>query len=351
MIDLQGTELLNEEINLIQHQNVGSVILFARNFKNKIQLNQLIKSIHELRPDIFIAADQEGGFIQRFVRDGLRALPAPRVLGEIYDKNPEVGLQLAEYYGEIMAQDLLSLGVDLCLGPVLDLHGPSNVIGKLDRAFHSNPNIVALLAGAYIKGMKKAGMPCVGKHFPGHGSIAADSHTSLPVSDATQDTLDQQDLLPFIELIKAKLLNGLMPAHVIYKNVDPDNTCGFSKIWLQNILRDKYNFEGLIISDCLSMAGADIGNLQQRAAQAQVAGCDMLIICNQARDLLYSLLQQPILEQTEESALRLIDFKSAMQRFMKEKQNLISPYLSLTLHNPTNNKDAKETEEKKEYTI
>ena len=166
MIDLLGTEILEEEVALLQHPDVGALLLFARNFTHPTQLKKLIDTVHSIRPDIFIAVDHEGGIVQRFQRHGFRALPAARVYGDVFDLNPETGIKLAQQYGEIMVRDLLAYGIDLSLAPVVDLHGVSTVIGALDRAFHRDPDIVVILAAAFIRGMNKTGMPSVGKHFP-----------------------------------------------------------------------------------------------------------------------------------------------------------------------------------------
>lgn len=315
MIDLLGPKILEEEMPILQHDKVGSVLLFTRNFENTQQLQQLTQAIHDIRPDIFIALDQEGGNIQRFQRHGFRALPAARVYGDVYDLNPDTGLKLAGQYGELMANDLLSYGIDLSLAPVLDLHDVSDIIAKLDRAFHHRPEVVAAIGLAFIQGMRKAGMPNVGKHFPGHGRIVSDSHLELPISSASKDSLYCQDLLPFTDLMQQQALDAVMPAHVVYKSIDPHWPTGFSKIWLQNILRQELKFQGLVLSDCLSMAGADIGTMDMRVQKALEAGCDMLIVCNQPRRELYALLQSKNGLASANSSARLNTFKKAMLRF------------------------------------
>ncbi len=332
MVDLLGTEILEEEKAILQHPNVGSLILFTRNFKSPEQLQNLIDAVRSIRPDIFIAVDHEGGIVQRFQRHEFRSLPAARVYGDVYDLNPEAGIKLAQQYGEIMAKDLLKYGIDLSLAPVLDVHGVSKVIAGLDRAFHQNPDVVVKLATAFIHGMNEAGMPAVGKHFPGHGSIASDSHISMPVSESSREELINKDLKPFIELMGNNLLGAVMPAHVTYTAIDANHAAGFSKIWLQDILRDELGFQGMVLSDCLSMAGADIGNMNTRANQALEAGCDMLIVCNQTRELLYEVLQTVTFEQTQQSLQRIETFKSNMVRFSQNKTKPITPYLSYTFH-------------------
>lgn len=320
MVDLEGTELSEMERKIVQHPLVGSVILFTRNFTNLLQLEQLINSIRAINPEIFIAIDHEGGVVQRFQRQGFRALPAARVYGDTYDLDPETGIRLARTYGELMANDLVAHGIDLSIAPVLDVHDNNLVIARLDRAFHHDPDVIALLAGAFIEGMNAAGMPAVGKHFPGHGSVTSDSHIAMPVSHASMDELKAKDLKPFITLIENNLLNALMPAHVTYTAIDANKPAGFSSIWLQEILRKQLHFKGLVLSDCLSMTGADIGDLKTRVEEALHAGCDMLIVCHQPRELLLALLNDLTTEQSPESAARIVAFKSRMNRFSKSKR-------------------------------
>jgi beta-N-acetylhexosaminidase len=320
MIDLLGTEVSEEEKKILQHPNVGAVLLFSRNFTHPEQLKHLIEMVHIIRPDVFIAIDHEGGVVQRLQRHGFRCLPAARVYGDVFDIHPETGVALAKQYGERMAKDLLDDGIDLSLAPILDLDGINCIIGGLDRAFHRDPKIVALLAEAFIQGMNKAGMPATGKHFPGHGSVSSDSHIAKPILDTSMERLQETDLKPFIELINKNLLAAVMPAHVTYTAIDPAHPAGFSKIWLQKVLRDTLNFHGFILSDCLGMTGADIGDMNRRVTQALEAGCDMLIVCNQSRAVLYDVLQQVTDVPTQESDARLKAFKSQMSRFSSDKK-------------------------------
>ncbi|HHT0592575.1 TPA: beta-N-acetylhexosaminidase [Legionella anisa] len=328
MIDIENTELSDLEREIVKNPNVGSVILFTRNFTNPQQLEHLIHEIREINPSIFIATDHEGGFVQRFLRQGFRSLPASRVYGDVYDLNPEVGIRLARQYGEIMAKDLFAFGIDLSLAPVLDLHDRSLVIAHLDRAFHHNPDVIIALASAFIEGMNAAGMPAVAKHFPGHGSVCADSHTAMPISLASMDELKIKDLKPFSELINKGLLSAVMPAHVTYKTIDANKPAGFSTIWLQEILRHELQFKGLVLSDCLSMTGADIGNLMTRSEEALKAGCDMLIVCHQPRDVVLELVQKVTLPQSPESAARIAHFKNQMLRFAHPEKNHSLSHLS-----------------------
>jgi len=273
MIDVAGLELAADERERLCHPLVGGVILFARNYRDPAQLSALCAAIHGLRePALPIAIDHEGGRVQR-CREGFTRLPPMRRLGELWDRDRAGARQAAADLGYLLAAELRECGVDLSFTPVLDLDwGPSGVIG--DRAFHKDPDAVAELAGALIEGLHTAGMGCCGKHFPGHGWVAADSHLAIPVDERSLAEMEP-DLRPYRRL----RLDGVMPAHVIYQQVD-SRPAGFSPLWLGK-LRDEFGFEGVIFSDDLSMEGAAFaGNMVQRAEAAWAAGCDMLLICN-----------------------------------------------------------------------
>ncbi|WP_455380608.1 beta-N-acetylhexosaminidase [Acidihalobacter prosperus] len=278
MLDIEGTTLTSEEREKLLHPCAAGVILFTRNFTSVDQLNDLTSEIHALRdPHLLIAVDHEGGRVQRF-REGFTHLPPAAAFGAVYDRDRRRGLYLADLSGWLMASELRAVGVDFSFAPVLDLaHGLSGVIG--DRAFHRNPEAVAALAQAYIRGMHRAGMQPIAKHFPGHGGVQGDSHLTLPMDLRTLSEIEKHDLRPFDLLVKSGLA-GIMPAHVQYSEVDK-LPAGFSSFWLQEILRKRLKFMGAIISDDLSMAGAQIGDgYVDRANAALTAGCDMLLICN-----------------------------------------------------------------------
>ncbi|ADJ27847.1 beta-N-acetylhexosaminidase [Nitrosococcus watsonii] len=278
MVDLKGVTLDSEERAWLGHPWVGGVILFSRNYESPEQIAALIKAIHALKkPRLLVAVDHEGGRVQRF-RDGFTLLPSASLLGKLYDRDQRQAQRLAMTTGWLMAVELRAIGVDVSFAPVLDLaQGVSAVIG--DRAFHAEPDAVIALARAYIRGMAWAGMAAVGKHFPGHGSVVADSHTVLPVDERPWRQIRERDLLPFEYLVKAGL-PAVMPAHVCYASVDA-RPAGFSPFWLETVLRGQLGFQGAIISDDLSMAGAaEVGNMSARVRTVLGAGCDMALVCN-----------------------------------------------------------------------
>jgi len=276
MMDVSGFMLTQEEKNRLSKPSIGGVILFTRNFENIDQVKDLIKSIRLIKQNMLISVDHEGGRVQRF-REGFTHLPAMAKLGEVYDKDPELALEQAFSCGWVLAAELLAIGVDFSFAPVLDLdYGYSSVIG--DRAFHSNPEAVVKLAGALIEGMHEAGMKCVGKHFPGHGFVALDSHLDLPVDDRSLMEL-MPDMATFKDLTNHGL-DAVMPAHVVYSQVD-DKPAGFSSKWIKEILQAQLGFGGVVFSDDLSMQGAHfIKDITERVQVSLDSGCDMALICN-----------------------------------------------------------------------
>jgi len=278
MLDVVGKTLTPEDEARLKHPLVGGVILFARNYESPSQLAELTASIRALRtPPLLISVDHEGGRVQRF-RTGFTKIPPMRELGKLYDQHPKRAKHLAEQVGYVLASELRACGVDFSFTPVLDVdYGASSVIG--DRAFHAEPQAIAELAHSLLIGLKKGGMPTVGKHFPGHGYVCADSHLEIPVDERSYTDIEMCDLIPFRQMVNFGL-TAVMPAHVIYPKVDP-RPAGFSKIWLKDILRGELGFEGCIFSDDLSMEGATVaGGIVQRAEAALHAGADMVLVCN-----------------------------------------------------------------------
>lgn len=289
IIDLKGPVIEDDEKTLLTHPLVGGVILFSRNYQNPEQVSLLCKSIRAYaKKPVLIMVDQEGGRVQRFV-NGFSRLPALHEIAANYGENPEQSIKDAKNWGYTMAQEMLSIGIDLSLAPILDLNkGTSAVIGN--RAFHADPKVVYELAKAYISGMNAAGMQATGKHFPGHGHIVTDSHLDLAQDNRTFDAIEREDLLPFIWLINDNIA-ALMSAHILFPAID-DFPVTYSSVWLKTILRDKFNFKGVIISDDLNMKGANItNNYAERFKLAKEAGCDLILLCNNRPAVLQVLKQ------------------------------------------------------------
>ncbi len=278
MLDIEGTALNPADRDLLRDPTVGGVILFSRNYESVTQVTQLIAEIRALRsPSLLIAVDYEGGRVQRF-REGFTIIPAMQKLGHEYDVDPEKARQLARTIGWLVASELRAVGADLSFAPCVDLDwGVSEVIG--DRSFHRKPDVVAVLATAYSRGLQEGGMAAVAKHFPGHGAVVADSHLQLPIDRREYgDILD--DMRPYEKLIEYNAIGGVMIAHVVYKQLD-DLPAGFSSYWIQQELRDRIGFGGAVFCDDLTMkATIPYGNIVQRAKRALQAGCDMILVCN-----------------------------------------------------------------------
>ena len=283
IIDIAGTALTDDDRRRLAHPLVGGLILFARNWQSRAQLTQLTADIKRLRPDLLICVDHEGGRVQRFRADGFTHLPPMRALGELWMQDAMRAQDAASACGYVLAAELRACGVDFSFTPVLDLDwGPSGVIG--DRAFHADARVVTMLAKSLTHGLLRAGMAHCGKHFPGHGFTAADSHTDAPRDTRSLKAILQDDAAPYGWL--GSTLTAVMPAHVIYPKVD-SRPAGFSARWLQAILRGRLGFGGAIVSDDLSMEGArriDGRTLTPTEAvlAALDAGCDLALLCNQS---------------------------------------------------------------------
>lgn len=289
ILDVAGLELSRADRKRLKHPLTGGVILFGRNWKDRAQVSALCQQIKDVRADLLICVDHEGGRVQRFRTDGFTHLPPMRALGELWVKDPLQATNAATACGYVLGAELRACGVDFSFTPVLDLdHGPSGVIG--DRAFHRDPRVVTLLARSLMHGLLLAGMASCGKHFPGHGFVAADSHTEVPVDRRSLKAILGDCAKPYGWLGPA--LQSVMPAHVIYPKVDA-RPAGFSEVWLQDVLRERLGFTGAIFSDDLSMEGARrVPGVQggavlpyaEAAVLALQAGCDLVLLCNQSLD-------------------------------------------------------------------
>ena len=276
MIDIEGPFLNQEDIELIGSPHVGGLILFERNFLDRNQITDLCFEIKSKKPEIIIAVDQEGGRVQRF-KKGFSQIPPMQRLGDLVSYDKYAGLDLCKNAGWLIASELIASGIDLSFSPVLDLDQDlSSIIG--DRAFSDQIDIVIECARAFIFGMNEAGMACVGKHFPGHGSISEDSHLEKPIDRRALNEIEKKDLIPFKELINN--LDGIMTAHILFPDVDERITT-FSKIWIKQILREQMKFEGMIFSDDLSMEGtSEFKSFYDKTKNAIISGCEMILICN-----------------------------------------------------------------------
>jgi len=278
MLDIDTVSLTPADRDLLREPAVGGLILFSRNYASPTQVADLVAEVRALRsPPLLVAVDHEGGRVQRF-REGFTAIPPMRAIGQQHRGDPDGALQLARRAGWLIAAELRAAGIDLCFAPCVDLDwGVSDVIG--DRAFHARPDVVGDLAAEFSRGLRSAGMAAVAKHFPGHGAVVADSHEKLPVDRREYgDVLD--DMRPYGRLIDSGLIAGVMMAHIVYPQMDPQ-PAGFAPFWIQRELRARLGFDGAVLSDDLSMkATRKYGPMPERARRALDAGCDMVLICN-----------------------------------------------------------------------
>ncbi len=351
MIDIDSTALTAEDVSLIKQAQVGGVILFARNVVNPMQVRQLCDDIRYHNSDILIGVDQEGGRVAR-LREGFTKLPAMGRLGELFEQEPSRALSCAYDCGYLMAAEVLAVGIDISFAPVLDRDGISQVIG--DRSFHTDFASITALAAQFMRGMKAAGMATTGKHFPGHGAIASDSHIAEAVDTRSFDDIMKTDMQPFIQSMP--WLDALMPAHVIFSAVD-DKPAGFSKIWLQDILREQLDFNGVLFSDDLSMAGAQAaGDVSARVHAAINAGCDIALVCNDRIAAHKAALAAQALPYPNQNRIHTMrgqipvwqeDFESTCQQFsewQRARQTITETFfcessLNVTVSKDTDNSD------------
>ncbi|HEX7815008.1 beta-N-acetylhexosaminidase [Dyella sp.] len=276
MIGIAGLELATHERAWLVAPGVSGVLLFGRNFSSREQVTALIETIRDVAGDNFlIAVDQEGGPVQRF-REGFTRLPPLARIGQAYDHDPQNAIRLAEEHAWIMASEMRAIGVDFSFAPVVDLARGNAAIGL--RAFHADPAVAAELGQAYIRGMHLGGMAAVLKHFPGHGSVAADTHKAQAIDPRPLDEIRRDDLRPFAECIEARV-EAVMMAHVVYPAID-EQPAGYSQRWIGQILRDELGFSGAVISDDISMAAAGVaGSVAGRVQGHLDAGCDLVLAC------------------------------------------------------------------------
>ncbi|ANF70233.1 beta-N-acetylhexosaminidase [[Haemophilus] ducreyi] len=328
IIDIKGTEISQQEIEILSHPLVAGLILFSRNFVDKAQLTALIKEIRQkVTKPLLITIDQEGGRVQRF-REGFTRLPAMQAFGQLA-KHPQEAIIWAKQAGWLMAAEMFALDIDLSFAPVLDLGHKCKAIG--DRSFGEKVTQILPIAEGFIDGMREIGMATTGKHFPGHGQVIADSHLETPFDERAKANIFNYDIQPFEYFIAKNKLSAIMPAHVVYTQCDPHPASG-STYWLQQVLRQQLQFKGIIFSDDLGMQGANLmGNFLQRSEQAINAGCDLLLLCDQPEgviEVLNGLTYQPNkLEQQKYLTLkkrRTIDFQqlASSPRYQQTKQHL-----------------------------
>ena len=332
IVSIEGKKLSEDDRHTLRHDAIGGVILFSENYEDREQLMELIRSIKKIKsPELIVCVDQEGGRVQRF-REGFYKLPSFNELGKIYDRTKEEGLRASFLAAQVTALELLDVGIDFSFSPVIDIdHGLSDIIG--DRSFHSIPKIVTELSDSYINGLKSIGMKAVVKHFPGHGGVTLDSHIQKPIDERFLDDLDN-DLMPFQSLFK-KDVSAIMTAHICFPNID-SSMVTFSEYWLSDLLRQKFQFQGLVFSDDLSMgATEEIGLMEERINLALSSGCDVVICCHmkEQMNLIINSVQSNY-KKNFDSKLEVMR-PSGQSEFSYENISELSQELDHLLNNPT----------------
>ncbi len=332
IVSIEGKKLSEDDRNTLRHDLIGGVILFSENYKNREQLMELVRSIKKVKsPELIVCVDQEGGRVQRF-RQGFYKLPSFNELGSIYNQTKEEGLRASFLAAQVTALELMDVGIDFSFSPVIDIdHGLSDIIG--DRSFHSNPEIVAELSNSYINGLKSIGMKAVVKHFPGHGGVTLDSHIVKPIDERSLDDLGN-DLIPFQSLFN-KDVSAIMTAHICFPSIDTSMVT-FSEYWLNDLLRQKFQFQGLVFSDDLSMAATEeVGLMGERINLALSSGCDVVICCHMKDQM------DLIIESVQSHHKKSFDSKlevmrpSVQSEFSYENISEFSRELDHLLNNPT----------------
>ena len=332
IVSIEGKKLSENDRYTLQHDLIGGVILFSENYENREQLIGLVQTIKSVKsPELIVCVDQEGGPVQRF-RQGFYKLPSFNELGRIYDRAKEEGLRASYLAAQINALELMDVGIDFSFSPVIDIdHGLSDIIG--DRSFHSIPEIVTELSDSYINGLKSIGMKAVVKHFPGHGGVTLDSHIDKPIDERSLDDLDN-DLMPFQSLFN-KDVSAIMTAHICFPSID-SSMVTFSEYWLNDLLRQKFQFQGLVFSDDLSMgATEEIGLMEERINLALSSGCDVVICCHmkEQMNLIINSVQSNY-KKSFDSKLEVMR-PSGQSEFSYENISELSQELDHLLNNPT----------------
>ncbi len=331
IVSIEGKKLSENDRYTLQHDLIGGVILFSENYENREQLIGLVQTIKAVKsPELIVCVDQEGGPVQRF-RQGFYKLPSFNELGRIYDRAKEEGLRASYLAAQINALELMDVGIDFSFSPVIDIdHGLSDIIG--DRSFHSSPKIVTELSDSYVNGLKSIGMKAVVKHFPGHGGVTLDSHIAKPIDGRCLDRLNN-DLMPFQRLFE-KGVSAIMTAHISFPEID-SSMVTFSEYWLSDLLRQKFQFQGLVFSDDLSMgATEEIGLMEERINLALSSGCDVVICCHMKDQM------NLIIESVRNNHKKSFDSKlevmrpSGQSEFAYENISEFSQELDHLLNNP-----------------
>ena len=297
MVGLEGCELSYlDKINRKAASVVNGNILFSKNFSSKSQLKKLIVDIQKNRERLellpaLIAVDYEGGAVQRFSGEGFTKIPSAQTIGDYYLKDPDAAKQLIKDIGLVIAAELGSCGVNVCLGPSLDLN--TNWSTRVTyRGYHETPDVVIDLSLSLLETLKAYGLFAVGKHYPGFGAAVFDTHHHFPIIDTAQFEMRKTHLRPFMAAIEKKVLPGVMLSHGAYIKVDI-RPVAVSKQWLQVILRDELQFDGVIMTDCLGMVSANpLGeNYIARINNCIRAGCDIVLMTH-TQNSLYNVIKK-----------------------------------------------------------
>jgi len=322
MSGFEGTTLNSETEDLIRKHHVGGLILFSRNYENPEQLHTLIRDLQDVAAStstglpLLMSVDQEGGRVARLT-EPFTKYPPLCCVGNSQSED------LAYRFGQALATELVDVGINMDYAPVLDVHtNPDNpIIG--DRAISSDPETVARLANSFIKGFRDKGMIPVGKHFPGHGDTHLDSHLDLPTVKRDAATLEAVELVPFRDTI-AQGLEVIMTAHVIYTAWDAKNPATFSKTILQDILRKRLGFQGVILSDDLEMKAVE--NYFPFDAFPRMgieAGLDMFMICNNVEKM--RTLHKQLIHDVDSGIIPITSIQQSVERILHLKKNLTAP--------------------------